>query len=41
MEETIVPIYNPGKIEKKWQRIWADEKFMKQILTIQDRNIMH
>ncbi|HQJ00210.1 MAG TPA: leucine--tRNA ligase [Flexilinea sp.] len=26
MEETIVPIYNPGKIEKKWQRIWADEK---------------
>ena len=26
MSETIVPVYNSGKIEKKWQQKWADDK---------------
>ena len=32
--------YNPKEIEKKWQKVWEDEKLFRQLMISASPNIM-
>lgn len=41
MEDKMAEMYNHHTVEKKWQKIWDDEKAFKTENVIQSQSFMH